>query len=166
MLNEDRNARLDLYDALDLDGLLTLEAESPRDVDLLVSIGQHYFKLRQLDQCHAYYSKALAIDPTDGWTHLYMGNLCYGLSCYDEAASHFQRAIELLPGVACPHWCLADVYDKQGYWSRTEQQYRRAVETDPSDSKAKQKLESWLAERQSVVQNIAETSPQSDRTKP
>ncbi|MBL8871057.1 MAG: hypothetical protein JNK90_14775 [Planctomycetaceae bacterium] len=166
MQNEDRKARLDLYDTLDLDRLLTLERESPRDVDLLVSIGRHYFTQRQLDQCHAYYSKALAIEPTDGWTHLYMGSLCYGLSCYVEAASHFQRAIELLPGVACPHWCLADVYDKQGYWTRTEEQYRRAVETDPTDSKAKQKLESWLAERQSVVQNIVEPSHQSDRTKP
>jgi tetratricopeptide (TPR) repeat protein len=166
MMSEKRNARLDLYDTLELDGLLALERKSPRDVDLLVSIGRHYFKRGQLDQCHAYYSKALAIDPNDGWTHLYMGKLCYGLSCYDEAASHFELAIELLPGVACPHWCLADVYDKQGYWSRTEQQYRRAVETDPSDGKAKQKLESWLAERQSVAQNIAEPSPQSDRTKP
>jgi hypothetical protein len=27
--NENRNARLDLYDTLDLDGLLTLERESP-----------------------------------------------------------------------------------------------------------------------------------------
>lgn len=146
--NENRNARLDLYDTLDLDGLLTLERESPRDVYLLVSIGGHYFKRQQFVQCHAYYSKALAIDPTDGWTHLYMGNLCYGLSCYDEAASHFQHAIDLLPGVACPHWCLADVYDKQGYWLRTEQQYRRAVETDPNDSRAKQKLESWLVKTQ------------------
>jgi tetratricopeptide (TPR) repeat protein len=149
MQSEERNARLDLYDTLDLDGLLRLEPESPRDVDLLVSIGRHYAGRRQFDQCHAYYSKALAIDPNDGWTHLFMGNLCFGLSCYDNAISHFQHAIELLPGVACPHWCLADVYDKQGYWSRTEKQYRRAVETNPGDSTSKQKLEAWLAERRS-----------------
>jgi len=76
-----------------------------------------------------------------------MGNLCCALECYDEAESHFKRAIELLPGVACAHWCLADVYDKQGYWSRTEAQYRLAVETDPSDAKAKERLEGWLAVR-------------------
>jgi tetratricopeptide (TPR) repeat protein len=153
MFNEERDSRIDHYDTLDLDGLLALEHESPRDVDLLVSIGRHYLKQRQLEQSHAYYSKALVIDPDDGWTHLYMGNLCYAISCYDEAETHFQRAIELLPGVACPHWCLADVYDKQGYWSRTEQQYRRAVETDPDDSQAKQKLEAWLADRRSDGHN-------------
>lgn len=166
MPSRERHARQELYDTLEFDDLLTLERDFPRDVDLLVLIGRRYLERRILDQCHAYYSKALAIDPNDGWTHLYMGNLCYGLSCYDEAAWHFQTAIELLPGVACPHWCLADVYDKQGYWSRTEQQYRRAVETDPSDSKAKAKLESWLAQRQSIAQNAAEPSPHGDRTKP
>jgi len=153
MFSDERNSRIDYYDTLDLDGLLAQENESPRDVDLLVSIGRRYLKQRQLDQSHAYYSRALAIDPDDGWTHLYMGNLCYALSCYDEAEPHFQRAIELLPGVACPHWCLADVYDKQGYWSRTEQQYRCAAETDPTDAKSKQKLEAWLAKRHSGPHN-------------
>ena len=153
MSSDERRSRFDHYDTLDLDGLLALERGAPRDVDLLVSIGRHYLKQRQLDRCHAYYSRALAIDPDDGWTRLYIGNLCYVLSCYDEAATHFQRAIELLPGVACPHWCLADVYNKQGYWSRTEHHYRRAVETDPSDAKAKQKLETWLAEMKSCTDN-------------
>ncbi len=147
MFSDERNARIDHYETLDLTGLLALERDVPRDVDLLVFIGRLYFKQRQLDKCHGYYSRALAIDPDDGWTHLYMGNLCYALSCYDEAEAHFKRAIELLPDVACPHWCLADVYNKQGYWSRTEQHYRRAVEIDPSDSKSNQKLSEWLARK-------------------
>lgn len=147
MSNEERDSRFDQYGTLELAGLLALEHDCPRDVDLLVSIGRQYLKLCLIEQSHAYYSKALAIDPDDGWTHIYMGNLCYAISCYDEAKTHFQRAIELLPGVACPHWCLADVYDKQGYRFRTEQQYRRAVEIDPGDNHAKQKLEAWLAEQ-------------------
>ena len=140
MFSDQRNSRFDHYDTLDLDGLLALERGSPREVDLLVFIGRHYLKRRQLDKTHAYYLKALAIDPDDGWTHAYMGNLCYALSCFDEAEIHFQRAIELLPGVACPHWCLAEVYETQGYWSRTEQQYRRAVETDPAENQTTFKI--------------------------
>lgn len=158
MVTKERYTQLELYFTLNLDGLLKLERESPRDVDLLLSIGRSYFNERQLDRCHEYYSKALEIDPNYGWTHLYIGNLYYGLSCYTEAASHFERAIELLPGVACPHWCLADVYDKQGYWERTEKQYRVAVETDPSDDQAKRKLENWLAEHQAVVSGISRLS--------
>jgi tetratricopeptide (TPR) repeat protein len=154
MYSDERGSRIEHYDTLDLDGLLALERRSPRDVDLLVTIGRRYLKQRQLAETHAYYSKALAIDPNDGWTHCYMGNLCLVLSCHDEAVVHFERAIELLPGVACPHWCLADAYDKQGYFSRTERQYRRAVETDPTDELAKKKLETWLAERRSDAHHL------------
>ena len=61
MFSDERNSRIDHYDTLDLDGLLALEHGSSSDVDLLVAIGRHYLKQRQLDLCHAYYSKALAI---------------------------------------------------------------------------------------------------------
>lgn len=149
MVNDDRKARFDFYETLDLTSLLALERDAPRDVDLLVLIGKHYLKQRQPAKCHSYLSRALAIDPDDGWTHLFMGSLCCGLSCCDEAETHFKRAIELLPNVACPYWCLADVYNEQGYWSRTEQYYRRAVEVDPSNAKAKQKLDEWLADKPS-----------------
>lgn len=147
MFSDERLSRMDLYDTLDLAGLLKLERKSPRDVDLLVSIGREYLHQRRLDLCHSYYSRALAIDPEDGWTRLYMGNLFFALACYDEAVAEFQKAMELLPDVSCPHWCLAEVYAKQGYWSRTEHHFRRAVEVDPSGDDAKRKLEAWLAER-------------------
>ena len=147
MFSDERSARIDHYDTLELDGLIALERDRPRDVDLLVMIGRHSFRQRKLDQSHRYYSRALAIDPDDGWTHLYMGNLCYAVACYDEAVAHFRQAMDLMPEIGCPHWCLADAYDKQGYWSRTEYHYRKAVELDPSDETAKRKLDKWLAEK-------------------
>ncbi|MFN3152406.1 tetratricopeptide repeat protein [Bremerella sp.] len=145
MTNDDRYARIDHYATLDLDSLLALEYESPRDADLLVAIGRSYFRLHQFDQSLAYYKRALKIDPNDGWTHLYLGNWCFALACYDEAVDHFEEAIRLLPGVACPHWCLAEVFEEQGYWTRTERHYRQAVETEPASDTARQKLEAWLA---------------------
>jgi len=147
MISEDRYQQLEHFGTLDLEGLLAVERDRPRDVDLLVLIGQHYLRNRLFTDCFAYYSRALAIDPDDGWTYLYIGNLCYALSCYDEAETHFKRAIELLPDVACPYWALADVYDKQGYWLRTEENYRRAVEIEPSDDVSKRKLAEWLASK-------------------
>ena len=128
---------------LDLDALLVLEHDTPRDVDLLLCIGGAYLRQRELKKCHAYYTRALEVDPDDGWTHLKMGNLA-GLYSQEDAEMHIRRAIELMPDVACPYWCLADLYNKQGYWSRTEEYYRRAVEIDPSDVVAKSKLQDWL----------------------
>ncbi|MEQ1519395.1 MAG: hypothetical protein ABL931_23210 [Usitatibacteraceae bacterium] len=153
MLSKERRASVEHYQALDLDGLLAMVRDRSRDVDLLILIGQHFFRRQQLPQCGDYYFRALKIDPDDGWTHLYIGNLCYGLSCHDEAEMHFRKAVELLPGVACPHWCLASVYEKQGYWTRTELHYRKAVEIDPFDTKSKQMLEDWLANKPKVNKN-------------
>lgn len=147
MLSDEGNARTDYNETLDETALLERERDAPRDVDLLVLIGKYYFKQLELTKCHKYYLRALKIDPDDGWTHLYMGNLCYGVSCYDEAQTHFERAIELLPDVPCAHWCLGDLYREMGYWTRTEQSYRRAIEIAPTDTKSKQKLDEWLAYR-------------------
>lgn len=47
MFDQERNDRID-HETLDLSGLLRLEREAPRDVDLLVRIGRHYLKQRQL----------------------------------------------------------------------------------------------------------------------
>jgi tetratricopeptide (TPR) repeat protein len=147
MFSPERDARIDHLETLDLAGLLELERESPRDVDLLVRIAIQCFKQRRFKECYEYFCRALAINPDDGWTHLYVGTLWSGLGCHDEAVTHFQRAATLLPDVACPHWCLGDAYAKQGYISRTESHYRRAVEIDPTDAKANQKLQDWLANK-------------------
>ena len=52
-----------------------------------------------------------------------------------------------MPEIECPHWCLGEVYEKQGYWSRTEDAYRKAVEVDPQDPKSRQKLAEWIANK-------------------
>ena len=110
MSEPDHSDYLDHLDSLELPELLALERDNPDDVDLLVRIGVSYFKSRQLDKCREYYVRALKIDPHNGWSHLYFGNLCYGLRCYSEAITHFGYAAEFLPDVACPHWCLGDAY--------------------------------------------------------
>lgn len=137
---------LEHLDSLDLSDLLALERDNPDDVDLLIRIGMSYFKSRQLNKCNNYYVRALNIDPYDGWSHLYFGNLCYCLKCYDEATTHFEYAADFLPDVSCPHWCLGDVYRALGDFDLTQLHYRKSVEIDPSDLKAKQKLEDWLNE--------------------
>jgi hypothetical protein len=77
MPEPDQSDYLDRLDSLDLSELLALERGNPDDIDLLIRIGRSYFKLRQLDKCGEYYVRALKIDPHDGWSHLYFGNLGY-----------------------------------------------------------------------------------------
>ncbi|WP_417380774.1 tetratricopeptide repeat protein [Gimesia sp.] len=137
---------LEYLNSLDLTDLLALEHDNPDEVDLLIRIGMAYFKSYQLDKCNEYYERALKIDPYDGWSHLFFGNLCYGLKCYDEAITHFGYAAEFLPDVSCPHWCLGDAYRAHGDFTRADWHYHKSVEIDPGDPKARQKLEDWLDE--------------------
>ena len=145
MVSKERNARIDHYETLDLSGLLAMEDEQPYDVDLLVRIAGRYFRLHDFDKSSDYYVRALKLDPYDGWSHLYFANLLSSLRCYEDALKHLHCAADFLPNVACPQWCLGDAYRKQEDLENADLHYRRAVEIDPPDAKAKQKLNDWLA---------------------
>ena len=145
MFSDERNARIDLYETLDLDGLLALEADNPDDVDLLVRIGMRYFKSHDFENCSDYYVRALKLDPYDGWSHLYFGNMLSAFGCNDDALTHFNYAADFLPDAACPQWCLGDQFLKHDDSDNAGLHYKRAVEIDPDDAMARKKLDEWQA---------------------
>jgi Tfp pilus assembly protein PilF len=55
----------------------------------------------------------------------------------------FDHAIALDPELAVAHWCSANLYRKQGEYELAEQAYERAVEVDPEDEQAREKLAEW-----------------------
>lgn len=131
----------------ELDELLAREREEPAGVDLLVQIGRCYVKLQEFEKANDYYTRALAIDPDDAWTYLYLGNLFYALNLYDDAIAAFSHAAELMPGVACSLWCLGDAYDARGEFKTAEYYYKKAVEVEPDCPQAKENLEDWYKRR-------------------
>jgi tetratricopeptide (TPR) repeat protein len=140
-ISDDRGDHLHELDALALDELLAREIQTPDDVDLLVRIGIRYVKLCQLNRAQDYYLRALQLDPNDGWTHMYLGNLNYALKRYTDAISCFSRGAELLRDVACPYWCLGDAYDAMGNYYFAEADYKNAVEVEPTCAEAIRGLE-------------------------
>lgn len=144
--DDERATQAERYDMLALAELLVIEADNSDDVHLLVSIASHYFRSRDFGKSCSYYVRALKVDPYDGWSHLYFGNLLSAFKLYDEARTHFNYAAEFLSDVACPHWCLGDVCRKQGDLDRAEHHYRKGVEIDPADAKANEKLDELIAE--------------------
>jgi len=151
MLSEEHNSsdehdvRNDCYEALGLDRLLAIEARKPNDVALLICIGKRYFEAYNFDKCREYYVRALKLDPYDGWSHLYFGNLLSALGCHESALVHFNYAADFLPDVACPQWCLAEQYRGAGDFDKADDHYRNAVSVDPEDATARGKLNEWLA---------------------
>lgn len=92
--------------------------------------------------------RALELDPFDGWSHLYFGNLLYALKCYAEALTHFRYAADFLPNNGCPYWCMGDTYHALDDIENADLHYHKAVEIDPDDRTAMQNLERWLAIKQ------------------
>lgn len=137
---------LEYLNSLNLSELLALEDDHPEDVDLLIRIGRTYLRAGELRRCNKYYSRALKIDPYNGWSHLFFGSLGMGLKCYEEAITHFSYAADFIPDSACPHWCLGDAYRAQGDFTRADLHYRKAVEIEPDNPTAHEKLEDWLDE--------------------
>ena len=139
-------ARIDHYETLDLDNLLALESDRPKDVDLLIQIGGRYFRLQDFENAGKYIVRAVKLDPHDGWSHLYWANLLSTLGCDEHALTHLHFAAEFLPDVASPHWCLGDQYRKIDDFDNADLHFKRAVEIDPDDPIARKKLDEWQTE--------------------
>lgn len=155
MDSKQRNDYLDELDSLDLPQLLERESQTPRDVDLLVRIGGAYLRRGFPDKTERYYQHALALEPKNGWTHAYIGNLYYTLNQLDDAIAAFRRSIELMPDVSCAYWCLADVYHAKGNFVLADSNYKQAVQVDPNDEQAKRNLQRWQS-RPNELQDSAD----------
>jgi tetratricopeptide (TPR) repeat protein len=85
----------------------------------------------------------VGIDPDDPWTCLKFGSLLTICDDKHYARELFDHAIALDPELAVAHWCSANLYRKQGEYELAEQAYERAVEVDPEDEQAREKLAEW-----------------------
>lgn len=122
---------------------LALLAERPDDIDLLQELGRLYLRNGQPELARETYERALAIDPDDPWTHLYMGNWCYRANKLRDALKWFRRAAELLPMVAIVHTCQGDIYWKQGEYELADEAYRKARQIDPDERYTRKQLQKW-----------------------
>ena len=126
-----------------IDEVLALIETRPDDADLFQRLGQLYIGTDQFERAREAYERALALDPDDPWTHLYMGNWFYHLRRWREAASWFERAAELLPDAAIAHTCRGDAYKKQGRYELAGRAYKAAARVEPDNATARRKLSEW-----------------------
>ena len=123
--------------------VLALIEKQPADAELYQRLGQLYSKAERSEEARAAYERSLELDPTDPFTHLYLGNWFYGSRMYPEALARFQHAAKLLPDLAVAYWCQADAYQAQGRYDLVEQAYETAVRVAPDDQQAREKLAAW-----------------------
>ncbi len=128
---------------IELAELIRRTAIHPDDADLFQRLGRALFERGRNEEAREAYERSLALAPGDPWTHLYLGNWYYAAEDYPAAVDRFAHAAGLLPDRAVAFWCLANAQEKLGQSDLADANYRKAVETEPSDRSARRQLRDW-----------------------
>lgn len=120
-------------------------AIEPFNAELHQSLGKALRAAGDRDAARNAFEQATVLDPSDPWSHLYLGNLSYEEEDYSEALEIFTHAHELAPDLAMSLICMADACHSLGKLDLADQYYHRAVQVDPLDDIATQNLERWLS---------------------
>ena len=122
---------------------LYLIEQRPNDALLFMELGNLHHRQGKNAEEKAAYEKSLELNPSDPWTHLYLGNWYYSQNDFTSALERFANAATLMPDSAVPFLCLAEAYEKQGRTELADLHYRRGVEVEPSNKRARAKLKAW-----------------------
>jgi tetratricopeptide (TPR) repeat protein len=113
---------------------------SPEAYQVLNALGGVYWRAGDLDKAESAWRGVLARKPDNPEAFDNLGLLASKRQQYAEAKGFFQRAMELKPNLADPHFNLGDTYLKMGLRGPAELQLRAAVAISPIDTRAHNKL--------------------------
>lgn len=119
----------------------------PDHVRALHVLYKWYRKQGRLDEAYGTLRRALDADPTEVWTHLYIGNMAYEERDWDTALIWFEFAALLAPDIPPPLWGQADVYEFQGRQDLAEVYFRKAMDLDPDDQQSARLYTEWRLRR-------------------
>lgn len=135
--------------------LLALLKERPDAPELYQELGDLYFERREIMEAWKAYMQSFRLDPDDPWTCLKFGTLLTVCDDKHYARNLFDRAIGLEPRLAIAHLCSGNLHRNQGEHELAERAYQRAVEIDPDNDQARQKLAEW----REFIAGIRSSSP-------
>jgi cytochrome c-type biogenesis protein CcmH/NrfG len=126
-----------------VEDVLALLKERPDDAELYQLLGRLYLQRRALNEAWQAFMQSLRLNPDDPFTCLYFGTMLELCDDKKYSLDLYKHAIKLKPDLAVAHWCLGNLYRKQGKYDRAELSYERAVEVAPDDEMAQEKLAEW-----------------------
>jgi Flp pilus assembly protein TadD len=107
------------------------------------------WSLRKLDRyrkAEYHIRRAVELDDSDGWAHIYLGNLPWGKGDLLAAERAFLKATEVWPEDCVPYWCLAIFYEYTGRPSEADFFYESALQLNPDDPQANMRFGLYLKE--------------------
>jgi tetratricopeptide (TPR) repeat protein len=112
------------------------------DVSTHLEQGLTAFKAGNIDTAIAELETATREDPTSFRAFNYLGAAYAAKGKFNAAIGAFKSAEQINPNIASIHYNIAQAYEAGGVWAEAEYEYQRALEVDPSYSRAQEALDS------------------------
>lgn len=113
---------------------LTINADRP---EALVSLGNLYTSLQNVDQAQAAYEKAILIDPTYISAHVNLADVYRTRNLDQEGKRYLLSAIEQQPDAGAPYHALGLLYVRQQKIKDALAALEKSVKLDPENSRYK-----------------------------
>jgi len=96
-------------------------------------VGWRLYKTGQPQEGKTHLMYAIDLNPSDGWSYIYLGNLMWRAGELDSAERMFKRAGEVWPDSSVPYWSLAMFYEYSNRPGQAQPLYEKALREDPAD---------------------------------
>lgn len=125
----------DLPRALDLlNKAITID---PKNVQVLIHIGNVYIEQRNGNLSAEYFNKALDLDPKNLHAILQKGILYFRSTNYEAAMAEFQKALSIDPAFAPAHRQAGETYWRQNKVDQALEEYNKYLEINKGSSSAR-----------------------------
>lgn len=118
------------------DAALTLVDEAhrvePNTDEVALVRGTIHERLSEAAAAMADYETAIAANPSNAQARLRLATLAMRLSRYDQARTQFEALLDLKYRPSRMHFALGEVAEKQGDPKRAVEEYRRALQLEPT----------------------------------
>ena len=109
-----------------------MEEDSPKEM-LFLRLGDLYLEDDDLDNAFRVYSRMVEHFPDSYVAHFFLGKIYSAREEYEKAKEHFDRTMELLPGLEEPQYELAEIHKKMGNPSGAIKVYQNILEENPDN---------------------------------
>lgn len=120
----------------EIERLERLVKTDPKNLSVLVQLGNSYYDIGRYAQAVKYYERALAIDPNNVDVRVDMGAAYYALGQQDKALEAFKTATQQNPNHAMAWYNMGVVYKAKGDIANLKFAWSRFLSIQPTGEQA------------------------------
>ncbi|GAB4370300.1 MAG: hypothetical protein Kow0042_12480 [Calditrichia bacterium] len=149
---------LEIGDTTSAEAFLNKAVElNPQDDELLVGVGDFYYKINKYAKARELYSRAIEINPQNVNAHLAMGEAYAAEQQWDNAIKHFNRGMELEPENSAIPLRIGAIYSENEKWEEAIPYFKKRIELEPDDKESYEYLSvSYMQVAQRYLDKAAE----------